>query len=138
MSDDEKLNLLLKFDHADLDRLQQRYAKVNDSAGVAMVDRALAAKGPPAQTEALSNCGKLFRHSYTDSETGQRIHRCVGDWATAFAPFQPDEAQIVKFDYGAFTGANSPQAKALAQKEREERAEFEAFRAARNAAVKKR
>jgi hypothetical protein len=130
MSDD-LLDTLVKFDIVDLDRLQQRYAQQNNSAGVDLVNRALATKGP-VQTEALSNSGKLFRYSRTDSETGRLTHSWVGDWAAAFSEFQPTGPMIAKVNRELFTGANGPEAFLHARREREIREAGVAALAARD------
>jgi hypothetical protein len=129
---DDNFDTLLKFDVVDLDRLQQRYAQQNNAAGVALVNRALAEKGP-VQTEALSNSGQLYRYTRTDSETGRITHSWVGDWSAAFSAFQPTGPMIAKVNRELFTGANGPEAFLHARREREIREAGIAALAARDA-----
>jgi hypothetical protein len=128
----DHFDMMLKLDVVELDNLQQRYAKNNDRSGVALIDRVLAAKGPPAQTEKLSHCGRLYKNSRTDPETGRLTHSWTGDWFAGFSPFMLTDPQMVRVNRGLFSGANGPEALNYARKEQEERQEFEAFRAARS------
>lgn len=95
----------------DLDRLRARYTAVNDTAGVARVDSAVALMGS-VQSEALSHSGRLFRQRQADPDTGRVTHTFTGDPSVWMEPFVrgPVHGRI---STELFTGENSPEAKDL-------------------------
>jgi hypothetical protein len=97
-----------------LDKLLGTYEARNDSVNAGIVREALANK-QTVQTDELSRCGKLFKHTHHDPETGRVTHTFTGDIRAAFAPFMEGAGPITaRMDWKSFTGRNSPQARSRA------------------------
>jgi hypothetical protein len=105
-------DILSKFDLGTLEKLRDAYDARHDRQKAADVRFAIDKLGV-IQTEELSNCGKLFHHRNYDENTGRITHSWTGDssvWRILFEhPGVP-----CRLDSEMCTGANSPEAKALA------------------------
>jgi len=113
----KKEDMLSAFSHlgvSALDKLLGTYEARNDSVNAGVVREALAKKGS-VQTEELSRCGQLFKHTHHDPETGRVTHTFTGDIRAMLAPFAEGAGPIrVRMNRENFTGRNSPEARAYA------------------------
>lgn len=107
----ETINIISKLDLNQIGALRDKYEAAGDQQSVAGCIRALQTKGA-VQTEELAHSGRLIEHHHVDPRNGQHSFTYTGDIGAFMAPFmRPPE--VCKFNYGAFTGENSPEAKAL-------------------------
>ena len=109
--DEETIKTLSKVDLPRLEALRDKYEALGDQQSVSGIVRAIHTKGQ-VQTEELSRCGKLFEHHHVDPRNGQHSFTYTGDIAKFMEPFVLPPI-VFKFNTAAFTGENSPEAKAL-------------------------
>jgi hypothetical protein len=105
---------LSKLDLHHLEGLIETYEARADSASASAIRRAIATKGQ-VQTNDLYNSGQLFKTSRTDPETGRLTHTFTGDPMAWMEPYTKSGVRG-RYPVENWTGANSPEARALAAK----------------------
>ncbi len=107
----DTISTLSRLDLAHLENLRDHYEARGDQQNVSGVIRAINTKGE-VQTEELANSGRLLKHRNVDPETGRVSHTFTGDPAAWMKDFTIG-ATVCQIDRNAYTGENSPAAKAL-------------------------
>ena len=105
-------DVLSKLDLPTLEGLRDSYEAGKNWRSVQDVRSAIDRLGG-VQTQELSNCGKLFHKRNYDENTGRITHTWTGDSSAWMKEFQ-HQGVPCRLDSEMCTGANSPEAKALA------------------------
>jgi hypothetical protein len=109
------INMLSRLDLAHLESMRDHYNALGDHQNAAGVVAAITRTGAE-QTQELADSGRLIAHRRVDPDNSRVVHTYTGDPAAWMEPYMLG-ATVCRIDRSAYTGENSPEAKALAAKQ---------------------
>jgi hypothetical protein len=107
----DTISTLSRLDLAHLESMRDHYNALGDHQNAAGVVAAITRMGAE-QTQELADSGRLIAHRRVDPDNNRVIHTYTGDISAFMAPFVLGAA-VCQMDRNAYTGENSPEAKAL-------------------------